>query len=187
MATALGMTLEQYQESKREMFRLRDLNIARFGVGQEQSGFRSIEEAAGAGRDAIDNLREHVASINGYAAHLDPRNLKQLADLFGQEWANDYRARLEGSRAGAIDLLGVKQQQIAERFTVVGSLTLRDPDGAYQLGPFALETRVGGGTARLGSDGRLLAGPGAPSPPATTVAATAATAPAPTGPIDLRA
>lgn len=115
--------------------------------------FASVDDAATAGKAAIDNLREHVASINGHAAHLDPRNLKQLADLFGQEWANDYRTRLEGSRAGAVELLGVKQQQIGDRFEVIGSLTLREPDGSYTIGAFALEARAGNGLARIGSDG----------------------------------
>jgi len=177
VAAARNMTLEGYQEHKKKIVSEAD--------GYSSGSFNSIADAAAVGRSVIDNLREHVASINGHAAHLDPRNLRQLADLFGQEWANDYKTRLEGFRAGAVELLGVKQQQINERFEVSGSLTSRESDGSYTLGAFALGARVGNAVTRIGSDGRVLAGPDSDSLTVWSKPADAKVGPE--TPLDLRA
>lgn len=152
-ADAAGsLNLEEYRASKERDLRATAETAARNAVGVGSTrGFASPADAIGQARDAIDNLREHANAINGIAAHLDPRNLKQLATLFGQEWADDYRARLEAGRADAIDLLGVKQQQISERFTVHGSLVQREDDGSFALGAFTLEASGQDFTVRIGA------------------------------------
>lgn len=188
-AAGPNMSLEEYRTHKADMFRkVAELKQQAAARGEtwfaDSSVFTSATDAIAQGRDAIANLHEHANAINGVAAHLDPRNLKQLATLFGQEWADDYRARLEQGRERAIDLLGVKQQQIGERFAVLGSLVQRDDDGSFTLGAFALQAEGAGFSVRIGSDGTAAGSPAAPPP--ASLPATPAKPPA-EPPIDLRA
>ena len=174
------MTLEEYRAHKEHILRTTlESDARRAAAGASSGGFASGAQAASEARDLVANLREHANAINGIAAHLDPRNLKQLATLFGQEWADDYRARLEAGRASATELLGVTQQQIAERFTVQGNLVQRGEDGSFALGAFALEAQGEGCAVRIGSNGAAGTPPADPGPPG-------AEPPPPRLPLDMR-